>query len=515
MVDPNSISSMLVCDICTQEVSSEEDMKSHLLLAHIEQDCCCPFCTVAGLTYDELSHHIHTAHADILEPWSSDEERSEEVHEGTTTAVGSSYSAPDSTGNHKMTPEECKIPLDVEENNQTHRSCKEEDVPRNADAFCTVPASEDSELGDAVMENNAPPTASAAYIAGGGDLVVECPFCFEAKNSIDKLELHVRMEHADLLVSPTKGNAKQQFECPMCSLVCANGNILQEHVNLHLEENHDTAKITGDSFLARQLQAEEDKRRRAEEVEREKTEFQKLQRQFGLDNSGGYRQQSVQNLERAVARGRMRPMEFHLHKAQMMESLATGVEDGRTKTSGVLEALRQYYIISGPEVRRVWLCSPLDHFSRSAGDKGWGCGFRNFQMLFSSVLLSDTYRELLQDYRSIPCIPKIQALIEDAWKEGFDPQGASHFNGKLQGTKAWIGACEIYCLLTSLRLKCRIIDFHTPSSPSGTHPLLFEWVLNYYASDTRRNEGKVVCSSKPAIYIQHQGTFTDVKSLPC
>jgi len=54
---------------------------------------------------------------------------------------------------------------------------------------------------------------------------------------------------------------------------------------------------------------------------------------------------------------------------------------------------------------------------------------------------------------SVPCIPKIQSMIEDAWKEGFDPQGASQLNDKLQGTKAWIGACEIYTLLTSLRIK--------------------------------------------------------------
>lgn len=44
-------------------------------------------------------------------------------------------------------------------------------------------------------------------------------------------------------------------------------------------------------------------------------------------------------------------------------------------------------------------------------------------------------------------------MIEDAWKEGFDPQGACQLNNKLQGTKAWIGACEIYTLLTSLRVK--------------------------------------------------------------
>ncbi|XP_040284843.1 zinc finger-containing ubiquitin peptidase 1 [Bufo bufo] len=496
---------MLVCDICTQEVSSEDDMKSHLLLAHMEQDCWCPFCTLAGLTYDELSHHIQTAHADTLEPWCSDEEQSKDAHDGPTFSSSSSISTPDKdlgTGHHIKTPEKRWVPLDVELNTKkSQSSCKEADVPKNAKTLHAIPASEASGL------DSDPPTACASPIAGSEDLVIECPFCSETKNSIDKLELHVRREHADLLTSPTKEHVKQQYECPMCSLVCSTANILQEHVYLHLEDTCDTntAKITSDSILARQLQAEEDKRRRIEESKREKVDFQKLQRQFGLDNSGGYRQQSVQNLERAVARGRMRPMDFHLHKAEMMESLATGVDDGRTKTSGVIEALRQYYNIAGPEVRRVWLCSPLDHFSSSAGDKGWGCGFRNFQMLLSSILISDTYKDILQDFRYIPCIPKIQAMIEDAWKEGFDPQGASHFNGKLQRTRAWIGASEIYGLLTSLKLKCRILDFHTPSGPSGTHPLLFEWVLNYYASDTRGAEGKVVCSSKPAIYLQHQG----------
>lgn len=43
----------------------------------------------------------------------------------------------------------------------------------------------------------------------------------------------------------------------------------------------------------------------------------------------------------------------------------------------------------------------------------------------------------------------------------------------------------------------------------GTHPRLFEWVLRYYSTD---NEGgaKVVCTSKPAIYLQHQGQYHGV-----
>lgn len=44
-------------------------------------------------------------------------------------------------------------------------------------------------------------------------------------------------------------------------------------------------------------------------------------------------------------------------------------------------------------------------------------------------------------------------MIEEAWAQGADPQGASHFKHRLQGTRAWIGATEIYAVLTSLSLK--------------------------------------------------------------
>lgn len=44
-------------------------------------------------------------------------------------------------------------------------------------------------------------------------------------------------------------------------------------------------------------------------------------------------------------------------------------------------------------------------------------------------------------------------MIEGAWKEGLDPQGASHFNQRLLGTRAWIGATEVFSLLTFLGIK--------------------------------------------------------------
>ncbi|XP_074718450.1 zinc finger-containing ubiquitin peptidase 1 isoform X3 [Strix uralensis] len=308
-----------------------------------------------------------------------------------------------------------------------------------------------------------PPGARRPELAEG---LPECPFCGEAAGR--ELEAHVRARHGHLLGAPGTG-----------------GNIR-------------------DLELAQRLQTEEDKRQRSEEEKREREEFKKLQRQYGLDNSGGYKQQFLKNMEREVDRGRMQPFEYHKRKADMMECLAFGIDDGKTKTSGIIEALCKYYQNENKDVRRVWLSTGVDHFHSSLGDRGWGCGYRNFQMLLSSLLQNSLYNDCLRDTTLIPSIPKIQSMIEDAWKEGFDPHGASHFNNRLHGSKAWIGACEIYSLLTNLRIKCQIIDFHKPTGPMGTHPRLFEWVLHYYSTD---NEGgaKVVCTSKPPIYLQHQG----------
>lgn len=47
-------------------------------------------------------------------------------------------------------------------------------------------------------------------------------------------------------------------------------------------------------------------------------------------------------MEKEVARGRMQPSEYHKRKADMMESLAFGVDDGKTQTSG--QYLRKYLL---------------------------------------------------------------------------------------------------------------------------------------------------------------------------
>lgn len=124
-------------------------------------------------------------------------------------------------------------------------------------------------------------------------------------------------------------------------------------------------------------------------------------------------------MERAVTKGLMSPGEFHCRRAEMMESLASGVDDGTTRTSGtlvlaalsssshgltpsllspvgVVGALREYYQSEKADCVHVWLSADTDHFCSSLGDTGWGCGYRNCQMLLSALLRLDAYAPVLQ-----------------------------------------------------------------------------------------------------------------------
>ncbi|XP_060046564.1 zinc finger-containing ubiquitin peptidase 1 isoform X3 [Erinaceus europaeus] len=459
---PATRCAMLSCDICGATVTSEPDMKAHLLVVHMENEVICPFCKLSGVNYEEMCFHIETAHLEQNEIEQSFE-RIKAIQYGTSDNKGSSL--------------QCR----VEVNSSIFSACASDhpkilvqNLPKNSTLKHKAILSENLAESRQLLKNKgnqSDPSEAKGSIYGTTYSPPECPFCGKIEGCSRDMEMHVRSKHGNLLDTPLKGTNSVQ-----CSR---------------------------DLELAHQLQQEEDRNRRSKESRQEIEEFQRLQRQYGLDNSGGYKQQQLRNMEIEVSRGRMHPCEFHKRKADMMESLALGVDDGKTKTSGIIEALYKYYQNAATDVRHVWLSAAVDHFHSSFGDKGWGCGYRNFQMLLSSLLQNGSYDDCMKGM-SVPCIPKIQSMIEDAWKEGFDPQGASQLNNRLQGTRAWIGACEVYTLLTSLRVKCRIIDFHKPTGPLGTHPRLFEWILNYYCSE-REGSPKVVCTAKPPIYLQHQG----------
>ena len=80
----------------------------------------------------------------------------------------------------------------------------------------------------------------------------------------------------------------------------------------------------------------------------------------------------------------------------------------------------------------------------------------------------------------VPSISRLQGLIEEAWAKGYDVQGCEQLGKKLVNTRKWIGATEIVAFLTSHNVKTELLDFHTPSAKDGTHPKLFQWVVDYF-----------------------------------
>ncbi|PLW30466.1 hypothetical protein PCASD_19178 [Puccinia coronata f. sp. avenae] len=130
----------------------------------------------------------------------------------------------------------------------------------------------------------------------------------------------------------------------------------------------------------------------------------------------------------------------------------------------------------------------------------WGCGYRNLQMLFSAMLARPSFHARLASHPLLSTTPTAssssssssshtilsilqwQLIIQDAWRTGFDPDGAAHFAGKLVGKKQWIGTTEVYVALSRLGIRCQIVDFPGPSGPNGQHTKLIQWVENYFQS---------------------------------
>lgn len=109
----------------------------------------------------------------------------------------------------------------------------------------------------------------------------------------------------------------------------------------------------------------------------------------------------------------------------------------------------------------------VDHFqSTMSEDMGWGCGWRNIQMVSSHLIFErpEAREALFGGSGFVPDIGSLQRWLELAWQKGFDIAGSGHFNGKVYGTKKWIGTTECAALFHSFGLRARIVDFDGKAS---------------------------------------------------
>ena len=88
-------------------------------------------------------------------------------------------------------------------------------------------------------------------------------------------------------------------------------------------------------------------------------------------------------------------------------------------------------------------------------DHGWGCGYRNIQMMLLPLRVHAAagqlpYPQLQSQIPSTPDISWIQKEIENGWLAGFDEEGRHRLQGVLSGTEKWLGATEVSVLFSQL-----------------------------------------------------------------
>ncbi|CAH1799125.1 unnamed protein product [Owenia fusiformis] len=597
---------LYTCDICGEGGLNEDDMKSHVLIEHIESSIYCPFCDLQGTTLEEMNWHINAEHLEFMSPVK------ERLPDIVTSNLPHQSMQEDTMGNGRSRCKKSAAAKSIEDDFMEteekdlkpkydkytgstfdeHENVVESDQVRkraklHLDVIPVSPRKSNETLEtkkvvncDVHISNEVDPesdkgTSSSSpqdveMVSDVENTCYSCPLCDWVTASPDAIQQHVNDKHLDIIspesttttanttdnadvdsennILDTNLNPKQVtqlYECPLCSVTADNSLLMEVHVNnnhgdilspksetttshqgvlakdkkaaspevcpmcsmefpdlqglaSHVDGHFSSEQTPVNDEVADNMFAQEMERREREAAkQQEEKDFEKLKTEYGMDSSGSYKQQGESHLEKEVGRGNINIAEYYNKKIDLQQAQSAGIDDGHSSTKGVMVKLRQFYALTNYSIKDVWLASDVTHYASSYADKGWGCGYRNLQMLLSSLATSPTYEEVLFNGRPlIPSIPKIQRLIEAAWIKGFDVQGAGQLGNQLVNTKKWIGATEIVATLSSLKIKCQLLDFHAPSGPNGSHPRLFQWVRDYFAAHT---------DFKPPLFFQHQG----------
>lgn len=327
----------------------------------------------------------------------------------------------------------------------------------------------------------------------------QCPICVRCFETCGDLELHVNHEHRDIL-SPAKvdsttacatdtmtnGDEASCNLCPVCGI--SFNDMKTQEMELHIESHFAKSPVVA---------AAPDLEKEAQKL-REQREFEMLRAQYGMDDQGNFREQSAVAMQRAVYAGEMSVADYYCRQVGLRTAESNGVDDASSCTKTVAARVASLSSASAG-VTRSYVCSGIDHYASSYGDKGWGCGYRNIQMLLSSLFQNPNYSEMLRaaiGSNSMPSISRLQKMVESAWAQGFDVQGKEQLGCKLHNTRKWIGATEIVTLLSWMRIECQLMDFHRPTALNGCHPDLFSYVLRYFEQPRPHT---------PPLYLQHQG----------
>ncbi|KAJ1692792.1 hypothetical protein LUZ63_009490 [Rhynchospora breviuscula] len=262
--------------------------------------------------------------------------------------------------------------------------------------------------------------------------------------------------------------------CPVCNNQVLS-NELEWHVNSHFEED----ELARDMELAQQVAM----------APPSPTNSNSIEVDISFEDYGEASQASS-----STAGKTNRDQEIsHLAKVQLKS-------DFYRVEGGLLHLLRTCLYNEGNNCTSI-VSGYVDHYQTLRSDRGWGCGWRNIQMLSSNLLheRKEAKKVLFGGSQFVPDIPALQRWLEIAWQRGFDQIGSSHYDRNIYGTKRWIGTTECATIFRSFGLKARIVDFDSTESGGSRmngkkrgryadlHGPMDKFVVRAVGSDTQTN----------------------------
>jgi len=112
-------------------------------------------------------------------------------------------------------------------------------------------------------------------------------------------------------------------------------------------------------------------------------------------------------------------------------------------------------------------------YSHSSNDgprsDGYSCGYRSMQMVCSALLKtsSNARSRLFGGSGYVPKLEDMKAWVENAWAEGWDPDGCATIPNGLIGTREWVGTTECWALLNSFGINAEVVSFKKTNEASA------------------------------------------------
>ncbi|TFK62194.1 hypothetical protein BDN72DRAFT_882779 [Pluteus cervinus] len=185
-------------------------------------------------------------------------------------------------------------------------------------------------------------------------------------------------------------------------------------------------------------------------------------------------------------------------------SFATQIFSPFTSNTGLITFLRHHLLKSNAKgvTSRAVLChESTTHISKQPWDVGWGCGYRNFLVACTALTRQSSqlqYRSMLENPLP-PSVRNLQAWIEAAWSDGFDPEAAADL-GKIAGSRRWIGTSDLWVAYTYIGIPAQLMDFDFKKQPDGSKSKpLTDWVVRYFRGEaqTSANINNVLHGANP------------------